>query len=409
MIKVVFSKQADHDIDLVPFWYHWYKHIFHADIIIVTPIKLPSSSIQQVSDFYRDKDVIIHPVEIDQWDARTIWSIQRETVSCYTKYMLDYIAVSADTDQFFEPPDLLEIKDQLVVYERIDLMTDQTPDVSTVNDSNFSVLLPDTSSVLVPKKDFTAAFVNCLHHKDVFLTGHYTGKLMRTSNQNKNLQEFHIRLRGLNKFIEKIEALTFDNLSGPVSSHFKKWVSILKRDGKEGLAHEYRRLLNDSHANISMVTDKFKVLATRTFVPRQFTWYQINKELVEAQQKAADNHLKEAGEKLSGVLEIVPLHCFVLLILGRIAWAAKDTISAEKYFNQALQVNPFNIDAMKALGLLLLASNQTVAAIALFEKGLQIDNMDPELWQWLGKCYMESNDFDKARLAYERSINYATA
>ncbi len=409
MIKVVFSKQADHDIDLVPFWYHWYKHIFHAHIIIVTPIKLPSSSIQQVSDFYRDKDVIIHPVEIDQWDARTIWSIQRETVSCYTKYMLDYIAISADTDQFFEPPDLVEIKEQLVVYERIDLMTDQTPDVSTVNDLNFSVLLPDTKSVLVPKKDFTAAFVNNLHHKSVFLTGHYTGELKRISNQNKNLQEFHFRLRGLNKFIEKIEALTFDDFSGPVSSHFKKWVSILKQDGKKGLTQEYLRLLKDSRANLAMVSDKFKALATRTFAPRQFTWDQVNKELIEAQQRAADNHPKEAREKLLGILEIVPSHCLVLLELGRIAWAAKDAISAEKYFNQALQVNPFNIDAMKALGLLLLATNQTAGAIAQFEKGLQIDNMDPELWRWLGKCYMESNDFDKARLAYKRSINFASA
>ena len=81
----------------------------------------------------------------------------------------------------------------------------------------------------------------------------------------------------------------------------------------------------------------------------------------------------------------------------------------DRYFNQALHINPFNIDTMKALGLLLLASNQTAAAIAQIEKGLQIDNKDQELWQWLGKCYMESNDFDKARFAYERSINYATA
>jgi len=409
MIKVVFSKQADHDIDLVPFWYHWYKHIFHADIIIVTPINLPSSSIQQVTDFYRDKDVIIHPLEMGQWDARIIWSIQREMVSRYTDYMLDYIAISADTDQFFEPPDLLEIKDQLVVYERIDIMTDQTPEVSTVNDLNCSVFLPDTKSLLVPKKDFTAAFVNSLHHNDVFLTGHYIGKLNRISNQNINLQEFHIRLRGVNKFVEKIEALTFDDLSGPVSSHFKKWISILKQYGKKGLAQEYLCLLKDSHADLSMVTDKFKALATRRSGPRQFAWYQISKELAEAQQWAADNHLKEANEKLSRVLEIVPLHCFVLLELGRIAWAGKVAISAEKYFNQALQVNPFNIDTIKALGLLLMASNQTVPAIAQFEKGLQIDNKDPELWQWLGKCYMESNDFDQARLAYERSINYASA
>jgi tetratricopeptide (TPR) repeat protein len=409
MIKVVFSKQADHDIDLVPFWYHWYKNIFHADIIIVTPIKLSSSSIQQVTDFYRDKDVIIHPVEMEQWDARTIWSIQRDIVSRYTRYMLDYIAISADTDQFFEPPDLLEIKDQLVVYERIDLMTDQTPDLPTVHDMNCSVFLPDTKSVLVPKKDFTAAFVNRLHHKDVFLTGHYIGPLKRISNQNINLQEFHIRLRGVKKFIEKIEALTFDNLSGAVSSHFKKWVRILKQDGKKGLTHEYLRLLNDSHANLSMVTDKFKALAKQTFIPRQFKWYQVSKELLEAQQWAHDNHLKKAGEKLSGILEIVPFHCFVLLELGRIAWAGKDAISAEKYFNQALDANPFNIDTIKALGLLLLATNQTVPAIEQFEKGLKIDNKDPELWQWLGKCYMESNDFDKARLAYERSINYASA
>lgn len=407
MIKVVFSKQADHDIDLVPFWYHWYKHIFHADIIIVTPIKLPSSSIQQVTDFYRDKDVIIHPVEMEQWDARNIWSIQREAVSRYTKYTLDYIAISADTDQFFEPPDFMEIKDQLVVYERIDLVTDQTPDVATVNDMNCSVFLPDTKSMLVPKKDFTAAFVNNLHHKDVFLTGHYNGKLKRISNQNINLQEFHIRLRGVNKFIEKIEALTFNNLYGPVSSHFKKWVSILNQDGKEGLAQEYLRLLKDSQANLSMVTDKFKALATRTLVPRQFTWSQVNKELADAQQLAVGNHFIEAGARLSGLLEMVPLHCFVLLELGRIALAGKDAIAAEKYFNQALHVNPFNIDTIKALGLLLLASNQTDTAIAQFEKGLQIDNKDSVLWQWLGKCYMESNDFNKAGLAYEQSINYA--
>ena len=162
--------------------------------------------------------MIIHPVEMEQWDARTIWSIQKDTVSRYTRYMLDYIAISADTDQFFEPPDLLEIKDQLVVYERIDLMTDQTPDVPTLNDMNCSVFLPDTKSALVPKKDFTAAFVNSLYHKDVFLTGHYIGPLKRISNQNINLQEFHIRLRGVKKFIEKIEALTFDNLSGSVSA-----------------------------------------------------------------------------------------------------------------------------------------------------------------------------------------------
>jgi tetratricopeptide (TPR) repeat protein len=303
----------------------------------------------------------------------------------------------------------LEIKDKLVVYERIDLMTDQTPDVATINDLNCSALLPDINSVLVPKKDFTAAFVNCLDHKDVFLTGHYTGRINRISSQNINLQEFHIRLRGVDKFIEKIEALSFDDLSGPVSSHFKKWVSILKQDGKEGLAQEYLHLLNGSHVNSSMETDKFKALATRTFVPRKFTWYQVNKELFEAQHWVAENHLKEAGEKLAGVLKMVPFHCFMLLELGRIAWAENDTIAAENYFNQALQVNPFNIDAMKALGSLLLTSNQTAPAISLLEKGLQIDNKDPELWQWLGKCHMESNDFDKARLAYEQSIHNASA
>jgi predicted Zn-dependent protease len=168
-------------------------------------------------------------------------------------------------------------------------------------------------------------------------------------------------------------------------------------------------LLNDSHANLSTVSDKFKTLATKTFVPRQFTWYQVNKEWLEAQHWAAENHLQEAREKLSGVLKIVPLHCFMFIELGRIAWAENDAIAAENYFNQALNVNPFNIDTMKALGLLLLDSNQTGPAIAQFEKGLQIDEKDPELWQWLGKCYMESNDVDNARLAYEHSINYASA
>jgi tetratricopeptide (TPR) repeat protein len=288
-------------------------------------------------------------------------------------------------------------------------MTDSIPSISTIKKLKFREFLPDRNSTLVPKKDFRAAYANTLWHKDVFPAGHYIGKLKRVSQQNVNLYQFHLPLKGLDQFIKKIESLTFDRLDGSVSWHFKRWVRILNQDGIEGLTNEYHRMLEDKHTDMSVHSLRFNNLANKAVIPKDFSWDKVNKEIVEAQQWAHDNHLEEARKKLSGILEIVPFHCFVLLELGRIAWAAKDAISAEKYFNQALQVNPFNIDAMKALGLLLLATNQTAGAIAQFEKGLQIDNMDPELWQWLGKSFMESNDFDKARLAYERSINYATA
>jgi hypothetical protein len=197
MIKIVFSKQADHDIDLVPFWYHWYKNVFRADIIIITPVKLFSSSIEQVSKFYRDEDVFWCPIELEFWDMKKIWKIQREIVSCYTKFTLDFVVLSADTDQFFEPVDALDIKGPLVIFESVDFMMESTPSVFNLERQQGRVFLPDSKNTLVPKKDFKAAFVNKLSHEEVFPAGHYIGKLDRISSQNVILHEFHLRLRGL--------------------------------------------------------------------------------------------------------------------------------------------------------------------------------------------------------------------
>jgi tetratricopeptide (TPR) repeat protein len=203
--------------------------------------------------------------------------------------------------------------------------------------------------------------------------------------------------------------MTFDSLDGPVSWHFKKWVGILREGGTENLAREYHRMMHAKHDSSNTLTVKFKTLSFNSVNPKNFSWSQINKDLADARQLATSNHFKDAKEKITDVLQLAPSHCFALLELGRIAWAEKDFNSTEWYFNQALQVNPFNIDTLKALGSLQLVSGHIPKAIEYFEQGLQIDNKDPELWRWLGKCYMESNDFDKARHACERSINYAIA
>jgi tetratricopeptide (TPR) repeat protein len=405
MKKVVFSKQADHDIDMVPFWFHWYRNIFRADTIIITPVKLPTSSTKEIENYYRDKNVMVIPIELEYWDANRIWTIQRDLVRKAADLKNDYVALSADTDQFFEPIDYLFIQDDIVVFERVNLIADDTPGVRNVHHLALKELLPDKTSVLTQEKEFTAGFVNTLEHRDVFSTGHYTGSIERISRQNVSLKEFQIRLRGEQQFIKKIESLSFENLSGKVSWHFKRWVRILERQGRDGLLMEYERMVNTNCLINSRQIDRFKERAKKISRAAAINWQEIKEKLKKGEDLFSQNRHAEAKLRFREVLNIVPDHCHAINNLGVIATSDRDLESAEKYFEDSLDVNPFSVDALMNLGQVFNIMGRPRESIKHFMAALRIDDRDANLWNAVGECLLRFNEIEKAQIAFRKSIS----
>ena len=101
MYKIVFSKQADCDFDIIPLWYHWYTNIFKADKIIILATEVRGvSTINKILEFYKDKNIIIQKEICNNWHAPTIWNKQKSLVKLHLPKN-NYLALSADSDEFF--------------------------------------------------------------------------------------------------------------------------------------------------------------------------------------------------------------------------------------------------------------------------------------------------------------------
>jgi len=341
MRKIIFSKQADHDGDLAPFWCHWYQNIFKADVIIITPVKLPNSSTEAIEAFYRAKNITTIPIELDSWDARVIWKIQQDILEKCIGKNSSFVAISADTDQFFEPLTHLNIRGDLVVFERINILSEKTPSRRNISDLKVSTLVPENDNPLKSISSFVAGFINSFHHEDVIMTGHYRGSTQRISSQNVFPREYHLRLRGVDHFVDKIEALNFKTLSGTISLHLKKWVGILKNEGRIGLENEYKRLINTDRIRDDLHADDFKRIAATHPVISAIDWGFIENLLNTGKLLLRNGRLDEAAEMFSGVVRLVPNHCEALNNLGVIAHRRKNERMAESLFEKALASNRF--------------------------------------------------------------------
>jgi len=234
-------------------------------LIFITPVKLPSSSIEGVLNFYQDKEVMVEPLSLRSWDAISVWAFQRERLKTHIPQGPGFLAISADTDQFFEPVDSWWEQDELVIFERLNFITSQTPTVENLAGLGLIPLDRSQSSSLHAITDYVAGFVNCLEHRDIFMTGHYKGSPDALKSQARHYVEYHLRRRGIQQFIQKIKALTFDSLEGPVSRHFKNWVNILRCQGEDGLIREYNRLMSGAGLGRSDELERFRSLALDSY------------------------------------------------------------------------------------------------------------------------------------------------
>lgn len=248
MEKVIFSKQCDHDLDLSPFWLHWYRHIFKADRIIITPVKTPKSSISKTVSFYEKEGLEVYPIEIDHWNDDLVWTTQLNLLkSLIAENLSKSIVISADTDQYFSPIQA-EPNGSDVVFRRIFLHTEGT---LSPHDENIQVSARSS-------QDYVAGFWGTLDNDRVGATGHFAGVNIR----GKVPIEFHIGFRGFDQFHEKIKGLDVEKDTSMGALHWKSWVRILSTGGEAELRKEYlsqfSNTVNDSETN--SLTNCFKEL-----------------------------------------------------------------------------------------------------------------------------------------------------
>ncbi|HMO17960.1 MAG TPA: FkbM family methyltransferase [Oligoflexia bacterium] len=228
--KVVFSKQCDHDIGLMPLWLHWYKNIFKADKIIITPVKTPKSSIDKTTEFYESEGLKVQPLYFDSWDDGIVWKAQLDIIKNeLNENLTDTLILSADTDQYFSPVSEKLLTRELV-FRRIFLYSDQeiTPD------NIDSAKLFSHSSL-----DLIAGFYGELDNDRIHATGHFAG----INPRNRAPIEFHLSLRGFSQFLQKVLSLAVEKDDLPSAIHWKKWASLYQEGGESALREEYYRMM----------------------------------------------------------------------------------------------------------------------------------------------------------------------
>lgn len=234
MKHVIFSKQCDHDLDLVPFWFHYYKHVYRADTIVLTPVKTRLSEIRGVCEFYRAQGVDVVPIELDSWDDETVWRRQLEILAPRVHALGDeFTAVSADTDQFFEPLDAKLVPPD-VVFRRLFVYADSAPTLTNI--ANFAAAVDFTY-------DLVAGFVNTLENRRVGPTGHFHGLVPRTTLR----PELHFAFRGSKQFQEKVAKLAVPTDGRPGASHWKGWKQIADHGGESGIQELLASMSPTSH------------------------------------------------------------------------------------------------------------------------------------------------------------------
>lgn len=229
MRRIVFSKQADHDAPMFPFWYHWYTNVFRADLVILTPVKTETSCISKTCDFYRRfPKVIIRPIHIPKWHPPKIWRQQKKIV----KEHLDeqhFLALAADSDEFFEfvydqPADATH-----VTFRQVNICAEQPPSVTELAQIPMSCTMAG----------YKAAYVGTLEGETVGIMGH----VRKQSNKKMDLLMFHYLLRGFESFLYQTEQANLDErLPDRISHHWRERRNILSHSGEAALREKYIEL-----------------------------------------------------------------------------------------------------------------------------------------------------------------------
>lgn len=233
MRTIIFSKQADCDLDLVPFWYYWYSEIFKPDFIVITPVKTPLSSIDGVTEFYRERDIPVIPIIVSTWDDKLIWDTQRKLMEQFVNPGEDFVALSADTDQYFEP--FAELKTAKCVYHRINFALNGTPTPSNLEQIHMRAFA---------SFDLIGGYVNDLSDPDVSITGHYQGSLAQVP-KSEIRREFHLHLRGFESFLRKVNNIAINVDGDEVGGSWKNWRRILENRGETALSFEYDAIVSE--------------------------------------------------------------------------------------------------------------------------------------------------------------------
>lgn len=251
MTRIVFSKQCDHDMDILPFWYHWYTQVFKADHLVITPVKTPLSSIDRVTEFYAKRGIAVIPCSIERWDDEAIWEFQKKTLSFFLpKPNGSFIALSADADQYFEPAQPTSNQKE-ILYRRVNLYADETPDVDNL--SSIEIRAESTF-------DLISGFTNTLKNTRVGATGHFDGVTPRTPLP----REFHFWQRGFEHFHKKVAGIAIETLDGLSAGHWKNWRKKLDTEGLDGLKQEYQKIASragNSESDVKLV-EQFKECAS---------------------------------------------------------------------------------------------------------------------------------------------------
>ena len=151
--RIIISKQCDHDLDLAPFWLHWYRNVFKADKLILTPIKTRASNILEISRFYAAQGIEVLPIHIQEWNEDQIWRSQLQIARSRLPAGGNFVLISADTDQFFAPLAEERLSGSEVIFHRVNMVSAQTPTPSSLSTLDLSANR---------SFDLTAGFINTL-------------------------------------------------------------------------------------------------------------------------------------------------------------------------------------------------------------------------------------------------------
>ena len=240
MRTIVLSKQCDYDADLFALWTKWYREIFPADQIVLTPVRIKGSpvGIDKTLGFYQSVADVIEIIEVDSWNAVDVWRAQLKILRRHLD--LKTFWVSADTDQFFDLSSV-EIKNDIGAFQRNELFvfSEIRPD-NVLNVPIYEVgTLSKRKGIFREKLGKVGGAVGRVNREEITATGH-----LRVSGQPVGT-EYHLTVRGEDQFVKKVS--TFTKLSsGGGSEHYRRWRGILKTKGEEGLRKQFRRFF-ESH------------------------------------------------------------------------------------------------------------------------------------------------------------------
>ena len=244
MTTVVVSKQCDHDSDLFPLWYHWYTTVFQADVIVVVPVKTPTSSIEKTIEFYKTRAVFLDPLKLRGWNALRVWTVQKMKAQQYFDRRNPFVLASADTDEFLEPfSPPMGVNE--VFFREIGLTASETPTLDNIDQLRLQKLT-DTQ----PWSNYRAAYVNSLRSRLVGVASHSNTWNYVDLLDHEVAHRFHLYFRGFDHFVSKVRSVCIDPHAPPLSSqHWRRWQRVLEDQGIETLRSLYSDLVSRVDSN----------------------------------------------------------------------------------------------------------------------------------------------------------------